>query len=417
MRPCNMIRASACTARLSRWVGPGRAAPARYSGEFWCTNGNGTNSVKPPVRSWMSRSTLRWPTQCRGLSTCPYIIVDDDRRPTSCAVVTISIHIDVGNLPLVSTQRTSSSRISAAVPGMVSSPASRRLISHSRMLKPALGHAVGDLHRGERVHVHRRHPGLDGAHQVGVAGDRQLGVDAALHADLGGAFDVRLPRAVGDLVGGQRERVGVALALRERAEPAAGVADVGEVDVAVHHEGHVVADGVAAQRIRQRGNRFQRRAVGRGQRQVLVVGAAGRDRVRPSAARRARRCRCAPARAAASSCTCARIDSQSPKALSRSLRVSVLRPSVSIAALRSTRPEDSTSSGSCHGMPTGLTSRARPVAGSASATTWPRTRGSIHAAPACTYLGCAVSRCDQVVSGLGGDRGQLVQMRARAVRG
>src|SRR6516164_8812561 len=38
---------------------------------------------------------------------------------------------------------------------------------------------------------------------------------------------------------------------------------------------------------------------------------------------------------AASSCTCARIDSQSPKALSRSLRASVLRPSVSIAALRS----------------------------------------------------------------------------------
>ncbi|COX14583.1 Uncharacterised protein [Mycobacterium tuberculosis] len=51
MRPCNMIRAKACTARLSRWLGPGRAAPARYNGEFWCTNGNGTNSVKPPVRS------------------------------------------------------------------------------------------------------------------------------------------------------------------------------------------------------------------------------------------------------------------------------------------------------------------------------------------------------------------------------
>ncbi|COX14605.1 Uncharacterised protein [Mycobacterium tuberculosis] len=41
-------------------------------------------------------------------------------------------------MPLVSTQRTSSSRISAAVPGMVSSPASRRPISHSRMLSPLL---------------------------------------------------------------------------------------------------------------------------------------------------------------------------------------------------------------------------------------------------------------------------------------
>ncbi|SHY16214.1 Uncharacterised protein [Mycobacteroides abscessus subsp. abscessus] len=45
------MRASACTARLSRFVGPGRAAPARYSGALWCTNGSGTNSVNPPVRS------------------------------------------------------------------------------------------------------------------------------------------------------------------------------------------------------------------------------------------------------------------------------------------------------------------------------------------------------------------------------
>ena len=40
-------------------VGPGRDAPARYSGEDWCTNGSGTNSVNPPVRSWISRSTFR----------------------------------------------------------------------------------------------------------------------------------------------------------------------------------------------------------------------------------------------------------------------------------------------------------------------------------------------------------------------
>ena len=86
---------------------------------------------------------------------------------------------------------------------------------------------------------------------------------------------MRLPRPVGDLVGRQRERVRVALALGERAEPAAGVADVGEVDVAVDHEGHVVADDVATQRIRKRGNGIQSRAVGGRQRQVLVVAAAG----------------------------------------------------------------------------------------------------------------------------------------------
>ena len=74
----------------------------------------------------------------------------------------------------------------------------------------------------------------------------------------------------------QRVGIGVAFALRERAEPAAGIADVGEVDVAVDDERDVVADGVAAQRIRQRRNGLQRRAVGGGQCEVLVVGAVRR---------------------------------------------------------------------------------------------------------------------------------------------
>lgn len=136
IRPCSMIRASACAARLSRNVGPGRDAPARYSGDDWCTNGSSTNSVKPPVRSWIPRSTFRCPTQWCGWSTWPYIIVELDRSPTSCAVVTTSIHSAVGSLPLVSTQRTSSSRISAAVPGIVSRPASRNSVSQSRTDTP-----------------------------------------------------------------------------------------------------------------------------------------------------------------------------------------------------------------------------------------------------------------------------------------
>ena len=52
--------------------------------------------------------------------------------------MTTSIHIDVGSLPFVRIQRTSSSRISAAVPGMEPSPASRRPINHSRMESPLL---------------------------------------------------------------------------------------------------------------------------------------------------------------------------------------------------------------------------------------------------------------------------------------
>ena len=53
--------------------------------------------------------------------------------------------------------------------------------------------------------------------------------------------------AVGDLLERQPVRVGVALALGERAEPAADVADVGEVDVPVDHVRDVVADRVPAQ--------------------------------------------------------------------------------------------------------------------------------------------------------------------------
>src|SRR3954465_11733703 len=84
----------------------------------------------------MRESTRRWETQWRGLSTWPYIIVELDLTPTLWAVETISIQVLVGNLPLVSTQRTSSSRISAAVPGRVSRRDSRALIRKSSKDRP-----------------------------------------------------------------------------------------------------------------------------------------------------------------------------------------------------------------------------------------------------------------------------------------
>src|SRR3712207_8471617 len=49
----------------------------------------------------------------------------------------------------------------------------------------------------------------------------------------------------------QRVGVGVGAPLGEGAEPAAGVADVGEVDVPVHHVGDVVAVDVPADRVGQ----------------------------------------------------------------------------------------------------------------------------------------------------------------------
>ena len=113
---------------------------------------------------------------------------------------------------------------------------------------------------------------------------------------------------------------------------------------------------------------------------------------------------------AASSPTFSRMDSQSPNALSRSLRVSVSRPSVSIAACRSMRPSDSdASSGSCQGRPTGLTSSAKPVSGSASAATWPCTRGIDPRGAGLHVLRLGGQPLHQVVARLGGDRGQLVQ--------
>ena len=62
--------------------------------------------------------------------------------PSRCAVDTTSTHCAAGSLPLVSTQRTSSSRISAAVPGIEPSPASRSSVSHSSIDTPALAAAV-----------------------------------------------------------------------------------------------------------------------------------------------------------------------------------------------------------------------------------------------------------------------------------
>ena len=85
----------------------------------------------------------------------------------------------------------------------------------------------------------------------------------------------RLVDPVADLLHRQRVGVGVGAPLGERAEPAAGVADVGEVDVPVHDVGDVVAVDVGADGIGQR-QRLEVGAVGAQQRQVLGVGQPGR---------------------------------------------------------------------------------------------------------------------------------------------
>ena len=89
-----------------------------------CTNGNGTNSVKPPVSFWTARVRTRWRATCSGRSTCPNMIVTFERSPTECAVRWASSHSSVSILSGQMMARTSSSRISAAVPGSVARPAS-----------------------------------------------------------------------------------------------------------------------------------------------------------------------------------------------------------------------------------------------------------------------------------------------------
>ena len=180
--------------------------------------------------------------------------------------------------------RTSSSRISAAVPGSVPSPASLRparnvSIGRSSVAAPCVTSS------GEKAWMCM--PGtacLDGAADrfVGLAG--VVGMDAALQADLGGAALPRLDGAPRHLL--QREIVGLAAqvvvraALGEGAEAAAEVADVGVVDVAVDD----VADDVAAHRLAQR--------VGRAG-DMAIVGVARREQpldlgmVEPLAAGRA----------------------------------------------------------------------------------------------------------------------------------
>jgi hypothetical protein len=144
--------------------------------------------------------------------------------------------------------RTSSSRISAAVPGSVSRPAAFRRCQVGLQIEAERGGALPDLQRRERVHVHVRHRGLHRVDDVDVRVAGVLRVNAALHADLGGAArpgfrGAALNLLVGEIVGAAAQ-VLRQLALGEGAELALEIADIGVVDVAVDDE----ADGVAVHR-------------------------------------------------------------------------------------------------------------------------------------------------------------------------
>ena len=97
--------------------------------------------------------------------------------------------------------------------------------------------------------MHRREGGFDHVEQVAVLERRHVGIDAALHADFGGAagpgvghlFDDRLVRMV--------VRVGFPALALEAAELASDEADVGEIDVAVDDVGDFIANVGGARQV------------------------------------------------------------------------------------------------------------------------------------------------------------------------
>jgi len=115
-------------------------------------------------------------------------------------------------------------------------------------------------------------PPLDFGSDFEVGCSWQIGMDPSLHAHLGGPRVPRLGGPVADLLQRQRVRVGVCPPLRERAEPAAGIADVGEVDVASDDIGDVVAHGFATECVGDSGQGLQVRAVRGQQGERLGIG-------------------------------------------------------------------------------------------------------------------------------------------------
>src|SRR6185437_6508774 len=116
---------------------------------------------------------------------------------------------------------------------------------------------------------------LDFGSDFEIRCSRQVGMDASLHAHLGGTGFPGLGGTVPDLLQRQGVRVGIGPALGERAEPAARVADVGEVDVAGDDVGDVVTLDLAAQRVGDAGQYLQVGPVRGQQGESLVVGESG----------------------------------------------------------------------------------------------------------------------------------------------
>ena len=107
------------TASVFRYSKPPASSTFPSSSVFSFWNVQGIHAVKPPVRSWRSRTTSMCSTRWAYVSPTPNIIVAVVLIPSPWADSWTSTHFSVG--ALVSDQmrlRTESSRISAPPPGM-----------------------------------------------------------------------------------------------------------------------------------------------------------------------------------------------------------------------------------------------------------------------------------------------------------
>ena len=126
----------------------------------------------------------------------------------------------------------------------------RHDLGHGQLRHPG---DVQDLRRRQRVQPECRVRRLDGAEQVLVPGQRDVGVVAALQQHLVAADADRLVDLGKQLLARQHVAVGTADRAVERAEVAAGHADVRVVDVAVDDVGDDAAPDDGARESRRRG--------------------------------------------------------------------------------------------------------------------------------------------------------------------
>ncbi|OPY37549.1 MAG: hypothetical protein A4E40_01383 [Methanoregulaceae archaeon PtaU1.Bin059] len=129
-------RETAVISRSSLPVAPARACPLRKSGVSRWMKLSGTNSVNPPVSSWISLMISRCRARSSTVSQWPYMMVAVDGIPREWASLIIRTHSAVDTLPGQITARTPSTRISAAVPQRDPRPASFIIPSISTVVMP-----------------------------------------------------------------------------------------------------------------------------------------------------------------------------------------------------------------------------------------------------------------------------------------